>query len=267
MMGHLKPSALLKPSAGAIFPNGKQVKAFDPKSLFAKGERGVIVDLKLANMFQDVAGAIPAIVGNTVARINDTSGNNNHALQPDTTKQPRLQIDSEGKYYLQADGVDDFLQSQNTINMTATNTISTVCKIRMTSNTQLGYAFTFGDFALTGVTGTLHLRAPQATNTLVIGFASKGTTTASSTATLPSLTTNAVVSAISSTNNMINLRVNGATSQSTGNQGGGNYGNHSLYLGRRSGQFDAFAGRIYSFMMISRQLTEVERTAMESYFK
>lgn len=265
MMGHLKPSALLKPSAGAIFPNKKQVKAFDPKLLFAKGERGVIVDLKIANMFQDVAGAIPAIVGNTVARINDTSGNNNHALQPDTTKQPRLQIDSDGKYYLQADGVDDFLQSQNTINMTATNTMSTVCKIRMTSNTQLGYVFNFGDY--TANAGVLHLRAPQTANALQLGLLSRGTANGTITNPVPSLTTNVVVSTQTNTTTLCQLIVDGVVRSATTAQGGGNYGNHTLYLGRFSGARDPFAGRIYGFMMISRQLTEVERTAMESYFK
>ncbi len=89
--------------------------AFDPLSLFAGGEQGVIYDVQnLSSMFQDSAGTTPAVVDSPVGRINDLSGNGNHAVQATSGKRPILRQDFTG-YYLAFDGTDDFLRVAFTI--------------------------------------------------------------------------------------------------------------------------------------------------------
>lgn len=83
---------------------------FSPLSLFANGEQGAWFDAgDLGSMFQDAAGAIPAVVGQPVGLILDKSGNANHASQATATARPTLMQDVEGRAYLHFDRVDDVL--------------------------------------------------------------------------------------------------------------------------------------------------------------
>lgn len=79
--------------------------------LFAAGEPGGWWDCAdLSTMFQDTAGTVPVTTaGQSVALWRDKSGNGNHASQATTSKRPTLAIDSNGRYYLAFDGVDDWL--------------------------------------------------------------------------------------------------------------------------------------------------------------
>ena len=95
-----------------IDPNLKTEPPFDPKSLFENGEQGIWLDPNdLSTMFQDVEGTIPVTgVGQTVALIKDKSGAGKNAYQVDTAKQPILRRNAtDRKYYLEFDGVDDYL--------------------------------------------------------------------------------------------------------------------------------------------------------------
>lgn len=95
---------------------------FAPESLFAAGEQGALYDSSdFSTMFQDSAGTTPVTaVGQPVGLLKDKSGRGNHASQATSTKRPLLQVDGAGKYYLQFDGVDDFLIT-GAINFTATS--------------------------------------------------------------------------------------------------------------------------------------------------
>ena len=102
---HLGGQELTKIYLGAVevFSAG-----YDPIQDFANGEQGFIYDISdLSTLFQDVAGTIPAVVGLSVARINDKSGNGNHAIQVTPTSRAILRF-VDGKYRIQTDGTDDW---------------------------------------------------------------------------------------------------------------------------------------------------------------
>ena len=78
-------------------------------ALFGSGEEGAWYDPSdLSTVWQDAAGTTPATAGDPVGRIDDKSGNGNHATQSTSTARPTLQT-SGGLYYLDFDGVDDQL--------------------------------------------------------------------------------------------------------------------------------------------------------------
>ncbi len=62
----------------------------------------------LSSMWQDSAGTIPAVVDSPVGKMNDKSGNGYHLLQATASKRPILRS-AGGLYWLEFDGVDDFL--------------------------------------------------------------------------------------------------------------------------------------------------------------
>lgn len=245
----------------AVFDADKAIRDL----IFGHGEKGVLLKATPSTVFQNPEGTIAGVLSATAGMLLDLSGNNNHLIQSNSGSQMRLQVDSKGKHYLLTDGVDDTMQSKTAIDMTHTNAITTVMKIRMIDNTKLGYPVTFGDYAASSHNGVMHIRAPQATGSLKIGFVSKGTSTASTDLPVQSLSTDALVSAVSSTENIIKLKINGATTQSGGNQGGGMYGNYVLHIGRRHGLHDAFNGRIYGLCIVDRNLTDAERLAVEQW--
>lgn len=63
----------------------------------------------LSTLFADIAGTVPAAVGDRVARIDDKSGHNYHATQATSGSRPFLRQDGNGRYYLEFDGTDDRL--------------------------------------------------------------------------------------------------------------------------------------------------------------
>lgn len=62
----------------------------------------------LSTLYQDTAAASPVTtVGQSVARVNDKSGNGLHITQATAAARPTYQVDANGKPYLLFDGVDD----------------------------------------------------------------------------------------------------------------------------------------------------------------
>lgn len=59
--------------------------------------------------YQDTAGTTPSGVGDTVARVDDQSGNADHATQGTAANRPVLQADANGWRYLDCDGTNDVL--------------------------------------------------------------------------------------------------------------------------------------------------------------
>jgi hypothetical protein len=84
---------------------------FSPASLFANSEIGVWYDPSdLATLFQDSAGLVPAIVDQPVGKMLDKSGGGRHASQATTASKPVLRLDESDNFYLEFDGVDDYLR-------------------------------------------------------------------------------------------------------------------------------------------------------------
>lgn len=98
---------------GVARMSGQPGGAFSPLSLFAASEQGAWFDPSdFSSMFQDSAGTTPVTaVEQPVGRINDKSGNGNHATQATAAARPILRQDGGGNYYLETDGIDDFLPS------------------------------------------------------------------------------------------------------------------------------------------------------------
>ena len=89
-----------------------KVSALPPELLFANGETGAWYEPNdLTTVFQDASGTTPAGAGDPVGYLGDKSGNGNHATQSITSSKPTLRQNSEGVYYLEFDGVDDFLDA------------------------------------------------------------------------------------------------------------------------------------------------------------
>lgn len=113
---------------------GAAVASFTPASLFAGGEAGAWYDPSdLSSMSQGSDGTTAAVVGQPVGRIMDKSGRGNHAVQATTSRKPILRQDASSKYYLEFDGVDDFMQVLFTIAQ-PWDRISALQQISWTSN-------------------------------------------------------------------------------------------------------------------------------------
>lgn len=94
------------------------------KMLFLNGEQGVHYDPSdLSTLFQDAAGTIPVTAdGDPVGRMEDKSGNGNHATQSVAASRPTYRTDGV-LHALEFDGVDDAMSS-SVIDLTATDKIS-----------------------------------------------------------------------------------------------------------------------------------------------
>jgi hypothetical protein len=83
---------------------------FNPASLFAGGELGVWYDpADLSTLWADTSGTTQAGLGDAVARMDDKSGNGNHIIQVTAASRPILRQSDGGEYWLEFDGVDDYL--------------------------------------------------------------------------------------------------------------------------------------------------------------
>jgi hypothetical protein len=88
-------------------PSGEAPVVF-PQTLFAGGRKGAVYDPSdSTTLFQDTGGTTPAGVGDPVGKMLDLSGNGYHLIQATSTARPILRQDGAGKYYLEADPVDD----------------------------------------------------------------------------------------------------------------------------------------------------------------
>lgn len=84
----------------------------DPSALFAAGEKGWWFDPSdFSTLFQDASRTTPVTaVGQPIGCVMDKSGNNFHLTQSGTAR-PTLRQDVNGFYYIEFDGIDDFLLS------------------------------------------------------------------------------------------------------------------------------------------------------------
>lgn len=83
---------------------------FSPASLFANGEDGVWFKPGPDTCFQNSDGTTAASVGGPVGYIADLSGNGSHAIQANADDKPILRQTGGGLYYLEFDGVDDYME-------------------------------------------------------------------------------------------------------------------------------------------------------------
>ena len=236
------------------------------KSLFSNGEQGFFYDPNdLSTMYQDAAGTIPVTAqGQPVGLMKDKSGRNNHAYQTVSASRPILQRNATtGAYYLAFDGADDFLQTSN-IDFTNTNKVSLFAGVRKLSDAAAGMVFELSSSIGTS-NGVFNLAAPSVNQNPEYVFSSKGTATSTARATGFTAPISSVVSAIGDIPKpRVVIRVNGVVKQEKLlSQGTGNYGNQSLYIGRRGGVSVPFNGHIYGIICIGKLVSDSETTAIE----
>lgn len=231
---------------------------WSPLVLFQSSEVGVWYDPSdLSSMFQDSAGTTPATVGSVVGRINDKSGNGFNALQTTTASKPTLQQDSNGKYFLLFDGLDDFLVT-SAINFTVTDKLSVFAGVRKLSDAAHGVIVELSTSYATNAGSFLH--SASATYAGALGgyyrAGSRGDAVAAAdqnavtTNTYPAPITNVHAITHDIAGDSTAFRINGVLAVSAvGNKGLGTFGNYPLYIGRRAGTTVPLNGRIYSLVV------------------
>ena len=167
--------------------------------------------------------------------------------------------------YLQFDGVDDFLQTNN-IDFTATDKVSLFAGVRKLSDATTAALCEFSDNS-TSKNGTFSFFAPTSPNPQY-QFRSKGTSASvyasSPTNAYPAPHSTVLTGFGSPPQNIARLRVNGIQVANTPTaQGSSVYGNHPLYIGRRGGISLPFNGHLYSLIGIGRLTTDSETVALE----
>ena len=253
-----------------VFDGNKLVSGLSAviSSLYSNNEQGFAYDFNdLSSMFQDTAGTIPiTTVGQSVARVLDKSGRGNHLSQSVSASRPILRQNSAtNAYYLEFDGVDDFLVTDNTVDFSTKNEVTLFAGFRKLSDAAPGMLVELSPTTSKN-NGAFYVTAPNGkTGNLLFG--SKGTTLVSA------QTLNEFVAPISGVfygyaniaTPICNSQFNAGVMRSfTTSQGTGNYGNHLLYIGRRGGALLPFAGHLYSLVVTSRAMTTDEQTSIKA---
>lgn len=246
----------------------KLLGTFTPQSLFTSGVNGAWYDPSdFSTMFQDAAGTTPVTaVGQPVGRILDKSGRGNHAYNPsgNSANYPVLQQDGTGRYYLAFNGVNQWLRSIGSIDLTYGDKIFVAAGTRKLSDAARGMPVEFGDGSIN--TRQFQINAPSgATNDY--RFTSSGSASVNTTATGYTAPITNVISGIGDISGpKAVLRVNAAQAAiSTASQGTGNYGNYPLYIGARGGASLFFNGRLYGLVVAGKAASAGEIASTEAW--
>jgi hypothetical protein len=247
------------------------VPSYSPLSLFDAGEQGVWYDPSdFSTMYQDNLGVTPVTaVGQTVGRIEDKSGNGNHATQATAASRPILRQTAGGLYYLEFDGTDDFLVTGN-IDFSATDEMTVIAGVRKLSDAASAslVELSASDSANAG---TFAVYAPSASGQPRYQYRSRGDASLSAAAftnaAIAAPVTNVVTGLSDISGDSVALRINGAeVATSTNDQGAGNYGAaYPLHIGRRGGVSFPFNGQLYSLIVRGLATAGTDLTDAESY--
>lgn len=257
---------------GGIFRTSSTVSIVS--LLFGSGERGLIYDISdFSTLYQDSAGTTPVTaVSQPVGKILDISGNNNHAYQSTESFRPILLQDAGGHYYLELDGVNDFLVTNN-IDFTSTDKISVFTGIRKLSDSSQGAIIELTNNPSVKNTGTFYINSSGlAGENYEVYMRGNGvrsyyrpvTYTAPITNTVSALFNNSGVDWAIGNKPYVNAVLDqdgGASNVMTAST----FSNAPIYIGRRGGSTNAFNGRIYSMIVRGAQSSEYELAFSEAY--
>jgi len=258
---------------GTIYVSQAFTPPFSPLDLFSSGEQGAWYDPSdFSTMFQDSAGSTPVTaVGQTVGKILDKSGRNNHASQATAASRPVLQIDGNGKYYLGFDGVDDSLATSS-FSM-AVPKASVFAGVTNNQSTGFALIYTFGSNPFGVDNGVFGLYA----NVVGVGDygpAIRGTTqylANTSAAAIPrtSVLSVAYDATSATTTDAFSIDINGVSASLTYYGGGAPlgtvFGTWPLYIGMRGTDDSFFNGRIYSLIVRGAPSTTQEIDDTETW--
>jgi len=197
----------------------------------------------LNTLFQDTAGTIPVTAsGQTVARINDKSGNGNHATQATISARPTYQTDGT-LHWLEFDGVDDFMAT-SAITPDIDKSQMFIGARRLSDDTAI-LAETGPTSAITDGTIGIFYNLASGYN-----FSNRGTNRVLAQITSSLSPTSDVISGIGDIlGDITTLRLNQSVVTEIDNVGLGDYSSQSLYIGRRvTGDFP-FDGNVYGLIL------------------
>lgn len=243
---------------------------FSPTMLFASGEQGVWYDPSdFSTMFQDTAGTVPVTaVGQTVARINDKSGNGNHATQVNASKRPVLQSDGT-HFYLVFDGVDDSLATPASVDLSASDKLLICAGVRKLSDGRLNVLESSASADTNN--NSFYFAFPNDSNPRPRWQTRESSLTASryytdvlgNVVAVFSCTADYALSAAL----QLDFRKNGARIYTAGDQRTFSqpFGNYPLYISARNSNQYFFNGYIYSLIIRGSAFTMTEITDTETW--
>lgn len=238
---------------------------FTPAFIFAPGAQGIWLDPSdLSSMFQDSAGTVPVTAADqVVGRILDKSGRGNHATQATQASKPILR-NSGALWWLEFDGVDDFLVTANIPFSTAQ--MASFVGLRKVSDVMLGLVCELST-TIGANNGSFLMLAPTGDGVpgVLVGF--KGTIRVDrSIAGLAAPVTLVMAGIANIAAPSTRLDVNNATVASgVESLGTGTFLSNPLYIGRRAGTSLAFNGLIYGLVVYGDGMTSADITSTQTY--
>ena len=188
----------------------------------------------------------------------------NHRYQASAGSRPQYVEDGALRYLLY-DGVDDFLET-NAVDFTGTDKMTVWWGGRKLSDAEAGSAIELSPRSDTN-DGTFEFRAPRSSGAGNYRFLARGVTTAQEAiaASFSAPVSNVVTGIIDFAAPLIAIRANGlGISSNALSMGGGNFGNHKLFFGRRGGTVIPFNGREHQVIIRGAEtdLATIEKTEL-----
>lgn len=241
---------------------------FSPVSLFTASLPGASYDPSdLSTMFQDSAGTTPAVVDSPVGKINDKSGNGNHLIQATAGFRPILRT-AAGLFWLEFDGIDDFLATAAPLPLSTTDKVSIfVSQMRVDSTPRMLLETSLNAFSLG--TGSFFLLTGADTfngyNSFSRGSAAGTGGQVGGLANLTNPDTAMLTAVHDIAGDLSSFRSNGiAGTSGVADKGTGNFENQTLYVGSRgNGSFPSNM-RLYGLTILGRLATGPESASMET---
>lgn len=241
----------------------QQVASIFSKYPTAQGAWYDVSDFR--TLFQDSSGTVPVTgVGQPVGLHLDKSGLGNHRHQPTTAARPILRQDSGGRYYLEADGVDDCLYTPSIVDLSGSDEV-TVCVGLQNARATIAAVFLELSSNYASNSGTFSMFAPAQSSENVF-FSSSGTSNANVRADLM-LNARAVITGQGKISaDACLMRISGKqVGTSAADQGSGGYGAYPLFFFRRANVNNTFQGRDYGTLILGKLLSGSELTAVERW--
>jgi hypothetical protein len=240
-----------------------------PATLFAAGEKGYWLDPSdLSTMWQDATGTIAAAVNQPVGRMLDKSGNGYVFTQATSASRPILRQDTAGFYYLEFDGVDDYLAATTNVDLSTTDKVSFFLAWtkfgetgtqRMFLGAGYGSGGGFGVFSESGSVGEPPSVAATGSSNGYVYFAPQGPGNVLVSANLDT--------AVAFPDEMA-VRVNGAAGPLTRNAGAlgtSNFGSFPQKIGCNHLAFAFAGGRLYGLVVRGALTTGNSQKGVENY--
>lgn len=248
---------------------------FSPLSLFSAGQTGAWYDpSNIGSMFQDIAGTIPAVVGQPVGKMLDLSGNGHHLVQATANKCPTLQLAS-GLYYLQFDGSNDDLATAAAVDFSASSSIGVALAFTPTSTSD-GLLMEFGPntnsiaktFNFVGINDSAAGHVSAGVNGSAIGALQTTSSSLGNGVTSLASAQGLDVTKAGTPTSAIPLRLNGAPVAVTALANGTNgttYSTQTLYIGARAGTSVFASVKIYGLLVRGTPFTLAQLAPLETW--